>query len=304
MCTRVATVLLGVVDLNRQALSLGAGLAALLVFGAAGASSAATHVAKVAVHRPKAIAEGVIPHLKTVHFSEKGHTRTYHTAAKTVGDFLASLQITTSPLTEIAPSLGARISNGMTIRMSPVALAVEKQQVTLSFPVRKVSDPTLPRGQSHIKKKGHNGSAILSIYESNTANGLVLRQNMDEYVVQPATAEVVAEGTATVAPAARTTSHGLHVVKVLTLLATAYWANPAWSNGRTALGLQARHGVVAVDPRVIPLGTRLYIPGYGAAIAGDTGSAIVGNRIDLCMNNGRAAIDFGKQWIKVDVLGP
>jgi 3D (Asp-Asp-Asp) domain-containing protein len=56
---------------------------------------------------------------------------------------------------------------------------------------------------------------------------------------------------------------------------------------------------VAVDPRVIPLGTRLYIPGYGWAIAGDTGGDIVGNRIDLGFDSLRGAMEFGRRDITV-----
>ncbi len=57
--------------------------------------------------------------------------------------------------------------------------------------------------------------------------------------------------------------------------------------GRTATGLKAGFGVVAVDPNYIRLGTRLYIEGYGYAIAADTGGAIKGNRIDLCVDSRR-----------------
>jgi 3D (Asp-Asp-Asp) domain-containing protein len=67
----------------------------------------------------------------------------------------------------------------------------------------------------------------------------------------------------------------------------------------TALGYRAGHGIVAVDPRVIPLGARLYIPGYGYAIAGDTGGDIRGNRIDLGFNSERDAMMFGRRAITV-----
>ncbi len=62
------------------------------------------------------------------------------------------------------------------------------------------------------------------------------------------------------------------------------------------------HGVVAVDPRVIPLGSHLYIPGYGRAVAGDTGGAIIGHRIDLAFNSYGDAIRFGRRPVKVYVL--
>jgi 3D (Asp-Asp-Asp) domain-containing protein len=74
------------------------------------------------------------------------------------------------------------------------------------------------------------------------------------------------------------------------------------SSGLTAVGIKAGRGIAAVDPRVIPLGTELYIPGYGYALAADTGGAIQGDRIDLCYNRYRHAIDFGVRTIKVYIL--
>jgi 3D (Asp-Asp-Asp) domain-containing protein len=71
----------------------------------------------------------------------------------------------------------------------------------------------------------------------------------------------------------------------------------------TANGMRAKKGVVAVDPRVIPLGTRLYIEGYGNAIAADTGGAIKGDRIDLCYNTPGECFEFGRRTVKVTILG-
>ena len=83
------------------------------------------------------------------------------------------------------------------------------------------------------------------------------------------------------------------------MLATAYTADCAGCDGMTAIGRRAGYGIVAVDPRVIPLGTRLYIPGYGFAVAGDTGGAIVGHRIDLGFDSLRDAMLFGRRAIEV-----
>jgi 3D (Asp-Asp-Asp) domain-containing protein len=60
--------------------------------------------------------------------------------------------------------------------------------------------------------------------------------------------------------------------------------------------------VIAVDPSVIPLGSKVYVEGYGVAVAGDTGSAIQGNRIDLFMANREDALNYGRQTVQVTIL--
>jgi 3D (Asp-Asp-Asp) domain-containing protein len=85
------------------------------------------------------------------------------------------------------------------------------------------------------------------------------------------------------------------------MVATAYYPGDplAWRDGTvTYLGMKMARGIVAVDPRVIPLRTRLWIPGYGYGYAADTGSAIKGNRIDLGVNNA----DEEKPWMHRKVV--
>ena len=87
------------------------------------------------------------------------------------------------------------------------------------------------------------------------------------------------------------------------MTATAYC-----SGTTTATGMKVRYGVVAVDPRVIPLGSRLYIESangnwiYGTAIAADTGGAVKGNIIDLYVESYNDAIQFGRRQAKVYIL--
>lgn len=93
--------------------------------------------------------------------------------------------------------------------------------------------------------------------------------------------------------------------KVLSMTATAY-APGAADNGKwgdqTYVGTTVKKGVVAVDPRVIPMGTKLWVEGYGYATADDQGSAIKGNRIDLAFNDYKTAQNYGIQDVKVYVL--
>ncbi len=69
--------------------------------------------------------------------------------------------------------------------------------------------------------------------------------------------------------------------------------------GRTASGLPVGHGIVAVDPSVIPLGTRMFVPGYGEAVAADTGSAVRGAVIDLWFPTTTAALRWGRQVVAI-----
>ena len=96
-----------------------------------------------------------------------------------------------------------------------------------------------------------------------------------------------------------------HAVSGYPLRVWATWY-PAGVDGtyRTYTGVVAEHGVVAVDPAVIPLGTVLWIPGYGWAVAEDTGRDIVGRHIDLCFDTRvpwerAAATVWGERWITV-----
>lgn len=73
--------------------------------------------------------------------------------------------------------------------------------------------------------------------------------------------------------------------------------------GRTASGLPVGVGVIAVDPRVIPLGTRVFVPGYGPAVAADTGTAIIGNIIDLWMSTTAQARAWGRRTVTITIYG-
>lgn len=84
--------------------------------------------------------------------------------------------------------------------------------------------------------------------------------------------------------------------------ATAYSAYDPGNGFYTASGTLLRRGVIAVDPSFIPLGTRVYIPGYGEAVAEDTGGSIWGSRIDIAFDSHEEAIEFGRRELEIYII--
>lgn len=96
------------------------------------------------------------------------------------------------------------------------------------------------------------------------------------------------------------------VSKEITVKSTAYTAYCSGCSGVTATGINLKKNpnakVIAVDPNVIPLGTKVYVEGYGEAVAGDTGGAIKGNKIDVHMSTSQKAKNWGVRTVKVQIL--
>ena len=137
----------------------------------------------------------------------------------------------------------------------------------------------------------------------------VAGQWVDEWSDPEPADTVVYLGTAERVQAAQALPEGLNVVQIMNVYAT--WYNPASAGrsssdswyGITSTGVPVTKGVVAVDPSVIPYGTRMYIPGYGFGVAADTGGAIVGNIIDLGFPDGVSSA-WAPRWLDIYILGP
>jgi len=95
-------------------------------------------------------------------------------------------------------------------------------------------------------------------------------------------------------------------VKEITVSASAYTMNCKSCSGITATGINLKKNpnmkVISVDPKVIKLNTKVYVPGYGYAIAGDTGGAIKGNKIDIFMSSKKDALNWGRKTVKIQIL--
>jgi 3D (Asp-Asp-Asp) domain-containing protein len=164
----------------------------------------------------------------------------------------------------------------------------------------------LAPGRTKVIAAGSPGVLEAWVQYAQREGGAIRRSVLFSKVLRAPTKRVVAEGVGTsplgafeaqsIARMASIAQSALHTIQ---MIATAYTAGSAGGGGMTAIGRPAGHGIVAVDPRVIPLGTRLYISGYGYAVAGDTGGDIVGNRIDLGFDSLREALLFGRRDVTV-----
>ena len=175
---------------------------------------------------------------------------------------------------------------------------------------RATAPPTVHRlslglapGSTKVISNGKAGIVEVRIWCAQRDGGKVHRTILASRVIRAAKPRVIAEGVGDASLASFEAHGAAHMAymarSAIEMLATAYTADCYGCGGMTAIGRRAGHGIVAVDPHVIPLGTRLYIPGYGLAIAGDTGGDIVGHRIDLGFDSLRDAMLFGRRAILV-----
>ncbi len=177
-----------------------------------------------------------------------------------------------------------------------------EQREPIPYPTLRRSSSELRSGTSKTVRTGINGEKKV-VYRVHYRDDQELRRELlSVKVIRHPVPEVIAVGKRGYL-ASRGYFSGR---KVLTMIATGYDASPASnggnSSGRSSIGLRIGRGVVAVDPHYIPLGTRLYIEGYGYAVAADTGGSIKGNRIDLGHDSRRAAERVGRRTVKVHIL--
>jgi 3D (Asp-Asp-Asp) domain-containing protein len=228
----------------------------------------------------------------------KDKTEVVISGKPTVGELATSLgygpgkgRTALDPATKVTPMMQVRI----------IALTEQTvtRKVTVPPPVVRQPDPNLERGLEELADEGESGMTEATVKLRLEDGAEVGADTVSEKVLTPPKPQIVKVGTRETLQTSRGT---MRFREVHMMEATAYLPTDGGGHGITASGLQARHGIVAVDPRVIPLGTRVYVPGYGLALAADTGGAIIGNRIDLCIEDHDAAWHYGRRMVKVYVL--
>ena len=228
---------------------------------------------------------------------------------ETVNDILITNNITLGEHDLISPAVDIDVTDGMQIEITRVSYATEEKTTSIPFSKDKRPSSEMTKGTTKIIQEGSNGSKK-TIYKIKYVNGKEAERIVtNETITKQPVTQITEYGTKPIdTSGVLTTCNGqkLKYKKKLTMSATAYTTERA-SDKVTATGRIAKVGLVAVDPKIIPLGSKLYITStngkswvYGTAVAADTG--VRGNRIDLFFNTHNECISFGRRKAIVYIL--
>ena len=226
-----------------------------------------------------------------------------------VEDILKDQDIELTKKDYTTPEVSEKAKLGSEIEVVRVTEKIENMEKEIPFESKTEKNKKLDEGKKKVVQEGEKGLKEITLKKTYENGTLVSEERIKETVLEKPVAKITEVGTK---KKVKKTSRGdLNVAKTITMNATAYDDTPQSQGkwvGTTAIGVKPRVGIVAVDPRVIPLGTKLYIESldgtkdYGYALAGDTGGAIKGNRIDLFFNTRGEVRNFGRRQVKVHVL--
>lgn len=242
---------------------------------------------------------------------------------ETVSDFLARMNVPLDDQDEVSIDLSSYTEDGMIITVTDYSYGEATGIEPVTYSTKHIAVADMAKGTEEVVTEGKNGTAEVT-YSVTYKDGVeVARDPISSKVIVPPTAEVVKYGTkaSKIASSDRIATDdrnddgsGILTFKsgdtlvyshVINASATAYYAKP---DAKTASGKTVYVGGVAVDPKVIPLGTNLYITTpsgsvvYGYATAIDTGGAVKGNIVDLFYYTYEECVKFGRRPCTVYVL--
>lgn len=252
------------------------------------------------------IKQGLIINLDTafqVVVNDGGEERTVWSTSTTVADFLEQQGIKLNELDRVEPGLDQMIGENVPINIVRVEKVTDVVEEPLEFATVTQKDSNLESGKQQVVQEGKTGK-VQKTYEVILENGQEVSKTLiSENMMENATDKIVAVGTKEMT---QLVSRGTETGKEFYVSSTAYTASCNGCSGKTATGidLHANPGakIIAVDPSVIPLGTKVYVEGYGYAIAADTGTRIKGNKIDVFFASQSDAYRWGQRTVKIKIL--
>jgi len=238
------------------------------------------------------------------------------TYLKNVGELLDDLKIVVFEHDKILNNitLDSKLTPNLTIEIIRVTKGVKVTISVLQNYITLVENETMALNETNVLEPGNLGEKTY-IYELTYENGIEVdrKLTLEKITIEPKN-QIIEVGVIPIKydPISKTT---FKYLKSEIFVATAYTLDPAECGGKevgdpgygvTASGMKADVGIIAVDTSVIPFGTKVYIEtitgdfiNYGFAVAGDTGSGINGNRLDLFMHDKEDALDWGIRKVRV-----
>ena len=227
-------------------------------------------------------------------------------AEDNVGLMLKAEKITLGSEDRVEPEKEAKLSDGMEIKIVRVGTKTVEEKVPINFNTVVKKSSSMPNNQRKTAQEGKNGEKKV-IYSVVCEDGKeVSRKVTSETVVSNPVDEIILQGTYPLMPVNKN-GEALPYSRVFKARATAYYAVHGVGRTYTASGRKAvrnadGYSTIAVDKSIIPLGTKLFVEGYGFAIAADVGTAIVGNNIDVYFNTYKEACNWAVKYVNVYVL--
>ncbi|MBM7704925.1 ubiquitin-like domain-containing protein [Metabacillus iocasae] len=232
----------------------------------------------------------------------------------TVADFLEQQEIKLNNPDRVDPSLSSQVTPGSVVNVIRIKKVTDVVEEPVDYATVTKNDPNLEKGKEKVIQKGQQGR-VTKHYEVTLENGKeTSRKLVKTEEQQESKDKILAIGSKIVKPVTQTAakvdrqvsrSNG-SVAKEFTVNSTAYTAYCNGCSGKTRTGFDLRANpnakVIAVDPNVIPLGSKVYVEGYGYAVAADTGGAIKGNKIDVFFPDKSKAYKWGRRTVKIKVL--
>jgi len=217
------------------------------------------------------------------------------TTAQSVGRALTAAGVELNVHDLVLPGRRAPVVAGMEVRLVRVTMALDERETAVPFGVERRPAYDMLKGETRLLVQGRPG-LVRETWRVTRHDGQEFERRLEksEVVAKPQN-QVLLVGTLT------TVTRGAQELRFREMIraeSTAY----TYTGRNTATGLAPGPGTVAVDPRVIPMGSRLYIDGYGMGRAMDTGGSIRGNRVDVFFPTRQEAVQWGRRTVNVFIL--
>lgn len=201
---------------------------------------------------------------------------------------------------EVSPSLDSQIEDGMSVQIVNVEKKQLVQNESINFETVVEKDKNLDKSVSKVKSEGVNGEKQVT-YEVVYKDGVETSRNVTSTkTIKEPKNEIVVKGTGQVY--ASRGGESINYKEKINCIATAYSGDRTTATGRSPVRNPGGMSTIAVDPSFIPLGSKVYVEGYGYAIASDTGGAIKGNIIDLFLNSSSECKSWGRRPVTVLIV--